>query len=106
MKLEDKQAIRIFYQTMAGTGGASTPQQIDFYFRVLKGTSVSRKAWLKDNAAAMNLPPSMQILITNMDSVTKADLAVIAGAQVGAMIAPKVQSIFTKAWNFLFGWMK
>ena len=103
MKLEDREALRIFYRELARQ--SFKQEQVALYF-ALKGGKQARIDWVKLNAAKLNIPADVVAILQSMDDCTKGDLAIIAAAEIAPTVAPEVQSFMDKLLYYLnpFNW--
>ncbi len=103
MKNEDREALRLFYQTLAQ--GSFTTAQIALY-AALKGGKDARLAWVKQYGGALNIPSDVVVILSTIEGLTKADLAIIAAAQIAPKVAPKASGFLDKLLYYLnpFNW--
>ena len=103
MKLEDREALRIFYRELARQ--SFKQEQVALYF-ALKGGKQARIDWVKLNAAKLNIPADVVAILQSMDDCTKGDLAIIAASEIAPTVAPEVQSFMDKLLYYLnpFNW--
>lgn len=102
MKDEDRQAFRVFYQTLAK--GSTTKDQQDLYTAMMGGKN-ARIAWLKKQAEInMEVPAEIVTILTTTD-FTKADIAYILAAKIAEDTAPivadKTQGVIQSIFNAL-----
>lgn len=83
MRDEDRQALKIFRETIVAQ---STPTEaLVFYKQVLKGNSVTRKAWAIAKAVDLDaLDPSIKVFLASDTVLTKEDFAYIAASEVAS----------------------
>ena len=103
MKLEDREALRVFYRELARQ--SFKQEQVALYF-ALKGGKQARVEWVKQNAAKLNMPADVVAILQSMDDCTRGDLAIIAAAEIAPIVAPEVQSFTDKLLYYLnpFNW--
>ena len=103
MKLEDREALRIFYRELARQ--SFKQEQVALYF-ALKGGKQARVEWVKQNEAKLNMPADVVAILQSMDDCTKGDLAIIAASEIAPTVAPEVQSFMDKLLYYLnpFNW--
>ena len=103
MKLEDREALRVFYRELARQ--SFKQEQVALYF-ALKGGKQARVEWVKQNAAKLNMPADVVAILQSMDDCTRGDLAIIAAAEIAPIVAPEVQSFMDKLLYYLnpFNW--
>ena len=95
MKQEDREALRAFYQTLARQ--SFKQEQVALYF-ALTGGKQARIDWVKQNAAKLNAPSEAVVVLQSMDDCSRADLAIIAAAEISPVVAPKVQKAVDSIW--------
>lgn len=97
MKLEDREALRIFYRELARQ--SFKQEQVALYF-ALKGGKQARVEWVKQNAAKLNIPADVVAILQSMDDCTRGDLAIIAAAEIAPIVAPEVQKAVDSIWSW------
>lgn len=100
MTQEDRQALRLFYQTVAKN---SFPQDAFSLYWALQGGKDGRLEWVRQHTDRLKLTPEIIAVLTTMDDLSKADLALLAAVQVTPMVAPKVQKTVDSIWAWR-GW--
>jgi hypothetical protein len=89
--------IRTFYQ------GLALPEQLLFYKEVITGNHETRKAWIKNHGAAYGITPEQAAMLLTLGTLSKEEVAMIVAVKAAEEVQPKVQNIFVRFWNWLFG---
>jgi len=105
MDKADREALRLFYQTLAK--GAFTDAQVALYWALLKGRE-ARAEWVRKYGETVGVPREIVNLLNSGITFTKQDIAYIAAAEIAAQAQPVASSLIDRILGYItapFRWL-
>jgi len=94
----DKEALRIFYQTLAQK--SFTEAQVALYWALLKGKD-ARTEWVRKYGVTVGVPQEIVDILNSGITFTTKDIAYIAAAEVAVQAQPAASSLVERIITFI-----